>query len=324
MSPELLTIVIIVSVVAVLTAVLLIAYYIIFPRVFVKKLRSGKDKLTYPEHYDSLLAKVDVQQHDYPSHYPNNNYDLYIPNNQQPKGVVIWIHGGFFFAGDKLGVSNVCTAISANGYVVASINYAYAPEYKYPIAILQTDQFVSHFVDSYPQYATLPIIVAGDSAGGNIALQYSLAVSNKDMQKDMNLVPAIDKLTAIVLVCAPIELGQLRTNRKISKLLPSFGRAYFGNGKWYQYDKFKSARLYQYIDNNTPTTFLTDGNSMSFEAQNRMLGDKLRQCNVDVEELYFDIVDGKVMHEYLFDMALDTSKLGIDKLLHFLDRVISK
>lgn len=51
--------------------------------------------------------------------------DLYIPkgNSNQKYPVLVFVHGGGFSGGDKAGTKELCTNISEQGFIVASINY---------------------------------------------------------------------------------------------------------------------------------------------------------------------------------------------------------
>lgn len=327
MDKPLIIILIILAIIIFLVLFAMLFYFFVLPKILIKKIRGGEEQLTFPDNFDSFLKKVNIEHLEYTSAYPNSTFDLYTPKNKIPKAIVIWIHGGFFIAGDKYGVSNVCTIISASNYLVAAINYAIAPENKYPTAILQTDEFIKYFHKQYPEYAQLPIIMAGDSAGGHIALQYSLVVTSISMQEDMQFIPYLSSnaLKGLVLVCAPIDLGGLAgSNKKIDFLLGTFGRVYFGNSRWHKKEKYKASRLFNYIKNNFPPTFLTDGNAYSFEKQNRRLGEEMRKNCIDVEELYFNIQEDQVNHEYLFDMKLPSSEQGMEQLINFLNRISLK
>lgn len=318
--------IIVLSIVTIIVVVLVLFYYFIFPKMIVKKIRNGEEQLKFPDGFKEILSKISIQHAEYISSYPNSSFDLYTPVNEDPKAIIIWIHGGFFIAGDKCGVSNVCSFLASNNYLVAAINYAVAPENKYPTAILQTNDFITYFQDNYSKYNHLPIFIAGDSAGGQIAFQYSLTIFSQSLQKDMNFIPILSpkSLKGIMLICSPIDLSELvGTSKTIKYLLPVFGRIYFGKGHWHKFDKFKSTKLFNYICDDLPPIFLTDGNTISFENQNKKLGEKLREKNVNVEELYFDICQGIVNHEYLFDMTLPCSQFGLKKILDFLKSILS-
>lgn len=310
---------------AAIAALVLTGYYILLPKFAVKKIRGGEENLKYPENFEEIAAKVSIKRDlTYPSAFPHNNYDLYTPSDGASKGLVVWIHGGFFIAGDKKGVDNVCTVVAAEGFHVAAINYAPAPEHKYPAAVIQTDEALAHLISSYPEPAGRGVVLAGDSAGGQIAAQYAALTGSRSLQKDMALTPSQERgmLKGAVLVCAPIDVAELRTEHKlIERLLPVFGRIYYGKGKWYKHEKFKSSRLFDYIDASFPPAFITDGNNVSFENQNRKLAALLDEKGVYNETLFFPSSDGKVNHEYLFDLSSRPAPQALERLTDFLKRV---
>lgn len=319
--------IIVVSCIIVLLAILALLYYIALPKFLIKKIRSGKEVLSYPDDFDSTLSKIEIfNSLEYTSKYPSNTYDLYRPIDKPNAPVLIWLHGGFFIAGDKKGVENVCASISAKGYNVIAMNYALAPENKYPTAIIQLDEMITHIKLKYPEMNTSKIALAGDSAGGYIVAQYCAMLSNKEMQSTANihLVNSKQDINACVLVCAPIDLGMLYgVNAKLDLLLPIFGRAYFGKGKWHDNNKFKHTKTIDYVTSDFPPAFLTDGNHFSFESQNKLLGEKLNNVGAACEELYFDKESGNVEHEYLFTLTDDKALLALDRICKFLDKYLA-
>lgn len=321
------TAIVIASCIIVLVAIFMLLYYIALPKFLVKKIRSGEEVLSYPDNFYDTLSKLNVTNSlKYSSSFPSNTYDIYRPVNKPNAPVLIWVHGGFFIAGDKRGVENVCAEIAARGYTVVAMNYALAPEYKHPTAILQLDELITHLKLNHTDLNTSKIALAGDSAGGYIVAQYCAMISNKNMQNAANihLANTIEDIKACVLTCAPIDISMIRgINSKLDKLLPVFGRAYFGKGKWYNSDRLNHTKTIEYVTNEFPPSFLTDGNHISFEPQNRCLGEKLRNVGVYCEELYFDIENGNVDHEYLFKLKEDNAMLGLEKICEFLDKYLA-
>lgn len=315
--------IVIVSCIIVLVAIFAMLYFIALPKFLVKKIRSGEEVLSYPDNFYDTLSKLKVTNSlEYTSHFPSNTYDIYRPIDNPDAPILIWLHGGFFIAGDKKGVENVCASIAARGYTVIAMNYALAPEYKHPTAILQLDELITHIKLNHTDLNTSKIALAGDSAGGYIAAQYCAMISNKNLQSEANikLSNSIEDIKACVLTCAPIDISMTRgLNSKLDKLLPIFGRVYFGKGKWYNNDKFNHTKTIDYVNSEFPPSFLTDGNHVSFEPQNRRLGEKLRSAGVDCEELYFDKESGNVEHEYLFKLTDENALLALDKICKFLD-----
>lgn len=317
------TAIIVVSSVIVLLGILALLYYIALPKFLVDKIRSGKEVISYPDNFDDTLSKLKISKSMiYTSKFPSNTYDIYSPIDKPNAPVLIWLHGGFFIAGDKKGVENVCASIASQGYNVIAMNYALAPEHKYPTAIIQLDELITHLKLKHSDMNTSKIALAGDSAGGYIVAQYCAMLSNKEMHTSTNIhfINSKQDINACLLICAPIDISMIHgVNAKLDLLLPIFGRAYFGKGKWYDKDKFKHTKTIDYVTSEFPPAFLTDGNHFSFETQNKRLGEKLHSVGVDCEELYFDKEGGNVEHEYLFTLTDDKALLALDRICKFLD-----
>lgn len=301
-------------------------YWIAIPKILLKKIRSGKEGVGNPPDYERLQKAVEVQRDKrYDSAYESNVYDVY--KNKEQKGIspfVVWVHGGFFVTGDKRGTENVCTYLAANGITVVSMNYAVAPERKHPTAILQLDELIAHLKTREPSLDSSRIVLAGDSAGGQIVSEYAALLSDERMRKAAGIEPIADIacVKGVVLVCAPIEVGRLAgIDKRLDLLLPIFGRVYYGCGKWYRKKKFAFTKTLDYVSKDFPPTFLTDGNHVSFEAQNKELAKTLREKGVETTELFFS--EGKVEHEYLFDMQDERAMLAAGKIRDFVKKKLN-
>ena len=97
---------------------------------------------------------------------------IYTPDRAQKKPCVCYFHGGAFYGGTTRVVENACRLLAdrANA-VVMSVDYALAPENRFPIGLRQCWQAVQWAQEHAVELEILPekIAVAGDSAGGNIA-----------------------------------------------------------------------------------------------------------------------------------------------------------
>ena len=304
------------------------AYFFLLPAYLVRKLRGGKDNISFPPDFAEKEALVKkTADLTYVSRYPSNTYDLYMPASAtKPVPVIVWLHGGFFVAGDKNGVRNVATCLAAKGFAVCALNYALAPEYKYPSALIQLDEFIMQVKD-IPGVDPHKVVIAGDSAGGGIAIQYAALISNGAMRKALDFAPAADPddIAALLAVCAPVDVAMLRgLNKTLDKLLPIFGRAYYGKGKWWKGERFSASKTLDFITPEFPPAFLTDGNHVSFGSQNAALGKELAKNGVRVEELYFPAEEGNVEHEYLFRLDEPRAQAALEDIALFLHEVVLK
>ncbi|MBL0375126.1 alpha/beta hydrolase [Rhizobium sp. KVB221] len=113
----------------------------------------------YPDGVSAESKHVSVKGH--PLHirrYRAMRYD--------PHAVVLYYHGGGFTFGSLESHDDICAEIcSRTGYEVVSVDYRLAPEHRHPAAFDDALAFFEWAADAYD----LPIVLAGDSAGGNLA-----------------------------------------------------------------------------------------------------------------------------------------------------------
>ncbi len=98
----------------------------------------------------------------------------YRPNEAAtPLGAIVWLHGGGWVMGDLEGFDLVCRSLcNASGHVVVSVDYRLAPEHPFPAArddaLAAVDWAIGHGAEQLG-YDPGRVVVAGDSAGGNLA-----------------------------------------------------------------------------------------------------------------------------------------------------------
>jgi acetyl esterase len=101
-----------------------------------------------------------------------------------PHAAVIYFHGGGFVVGGLDSHDDVCAEIcSRTGFEVVSVDYRLAPEHKHPAAF---DDALAAFGWVAKTY-TNPILLCGDSAGGNLAAAVAHA-TRRDKRKPIGQV----------------------------------------------------------------------------------------------------------------------------------------
>lgn len=88
--------------------------------------------------------------------------DVYRPvQNGENLPVLISIHGGGWFYGDKELYRFYCMHMAELGFVVVNCNYRLAPEHPYPAAIADVCQVIRWTLAHRKQYTSNPPLVSG-------------------------------------------------------------------------------------------------------------------------------------------------------------------
>lgn len=100
---------------------------------------------------------------------------LYRPSGSQPSSLtplVVFIHGGGWVIGDLQSHDSLCRSLAnQSGASVVAIDYRLAPEHRFPVPLddcLAAVRFIRDNADDLRLDLTR-VVVAGDSAGGNMA-----------------------------------------------------------------------------------------------------------------------------------------------------------
>jgi acetyl esterase len=95
-----------------------------------------------------------------------------LDDGTEPRPVMVYFHGGGWVLGNIESHEGICRALAnAAGVSVVSVDYRLAPEHKFPAAALDAYAALIWVAASANEFGADParMIVAGDSAGGNLA-----------------------------------------------------------------------------------------------------------------------------------------------------------
>ena len=104
--------------------------------------------------------------------------DLYRPREPGgPRPVVLYIHGGAFRALSKETHWVFGVVFARHGFLALNINYRLAPAHRFPAAVEDACAAYRWAVENVARYGGDParVVVAGESAGANLALALALA-----------------------------------------------------------------------------------------------------------------------------------------------------
>lgn len=132
----------------------------------------------------SGLAKLDLAY----GERPRNRMDLFFPDGPA-KGLVVFVHGGFWLQLDKSFWSHLAEGAVASGYAVAMPSYTLCPE----IRIAGIVEEVAAAIGEASKMVDGPLMLTGHSAGGHLVSRMITATAplSPDIQERIRNVVSI-------------------------------------------------------------------------------------------------------------------------------------
>lgn len=143
----------------------------------------------------------------YGDKYPNSHLDIYYQSENQTTKcpTVIYMHGGGCIFGDKVsgdplaadagGDDKFCVDLALKGYNVITVNYALAPEYRFPSQLEQVDQMLVYLTEHQEELGLdmERVFLGGGSAGANLSEIYGALLTCPEYSKKIGIIPSIRK-----------------------------------------------------------------------------------------------------------------------------------
>jgi acetyl esterase/lipase len=104
--------------------------------------------------------------------HPRERFDLFMPGTA-PKGLMVFVHGGYWKALDRDSFSHLGAGALAHGWAVAMIGYPLCPDAR----IAGITRSVARGVEAAARRVAGPIALSGHSAGGHLAARMICADS---------------------------------------------------------------------------------------------------------------------------------------------------
>lgn len=108
--------------------------------------------------------------------------DIYLPTIKaaEPAPTIVYVHGGSWLSGDKWEIGLAGEQLASAGYVVASVNYRLAPDYRWPAQIEDVKCAIRYLRANSSTYNLDPNRIGtwGSSAGGQLVSLLGLAGQN--------------------------------------------------------------------------------------------------------------------------------------------------
>ncbi|MES2170306.1 MAG: alpha/beta hydrolase [Actinomycetota bacterium] len=236
--------------------------------------------------------------------------DLFSPaGSAVPLPLVVWIHGGAWIEGDKESRDPYAQIIAAKGYTVASLNYTVGPDAIYPTAIRQLNDALGFLADNAARYRVDParIVIAGDSAGAQLASQLATMITNPAYATLVGIRPALspDQVRGVILDCGVYDVSSIPNAPGIEGWgFRTALWAYLGSKDWAHTAGGDQMSTIDDVTAAFPAAWISGGNADALTAgQSKPLAAKLSGLGVPVTELFYP--DGHTPalgHEYQFHL----------------------
>lgn len=114
---------------------------------------------------------------------PEQRLDIFKPRVSEGKGlpIVVYFHGGGWISADKRIYDGICAVLSRYGFLMFNVNYRLAPGSRFPAQLQDAAQAIEWTHSNAVRYGGDPskIVLAGDSAGAQIAAWYASALHKR-------------------------------------------------------------------------------------------------------------------------------------------------
>ena len=231
--------------------------------------------------------------------------DVHRPAGGHATGpTIVWVHGGAWLSGNKDHIANFLRVLAAGGSTVVGVGYSIAPEARYPTPVRQVLDALGYLTAHAPELGVDPsrLVLAGDSAGAQIAAQVAGMITNPAYASSMQMRPTVDpaQLVGTVLFCGAFDMSLIRPLRGRTRwFVDSIMWAFTGTTRYLDDPRFAGLSVAHHVTAGFPPTFLACGDQDPMIAHQYVMADALEAAGVRHETL----VAAGAGHQFQLDLA---------------------
>jgi acetyl esterase/lipase len=294
--------------------------------------RGGAETVAEMEPYvpDVALAEhLDLQYSD-GSAAADTTLDVFSPGaGTDALPTVVWVHGGAWISGSKANVEPYLRILANEGFTTVGVNYTVGPEAVYPTAVHQLNEALGYLTANAADLGIDPdrIVLAGDSAGSQLASQLAGLITNPDYATLAGIEPTISagQVAGVVLNCGVFDLQGMADLGGIAGWgFKSALWAYTGEQNWSDSASAALMSTVDFVTEDFPATFITGGNGDGLTwLQTVPMFHTLEQAGVDVNPLFWpQDHEPALPHEYQFHLGqFEEAHTALAETVAFLKRV---
>lgn len=282
---------------------------------------------------DGVVVRNDVK---YGDTYPNSYLDIWYPDRSRDilRPAIISFHGGGSLFGDKkygdplavkaAGGRQLLDVLLENGYIYVQANYAFAPEYRFPVQLRQVNEAVGFIKRHAVEFGIDKdrFVVAGSSAGACYTELYGLCVADPEYAMKFGFEPSVsfEDVKALIINESALQFDPITTGDDMWVL----HTAWFGVEDILTDPVRDLVDVPKHIRDKYPPTFITASNDgPTFKLDADRLSEKLREIGVDCEYYYVPNEVDNLTHGYANNFDHNESARGcVNAALSLLRRTL--
>jgi len=260
--------------------------------------------------------------------------DLFLPaghtaKSRTPVPVIVWVHGGAWISGSRRDVAPYLRMLAARGYAAVGVDYSVAPGSRYPVALNELDEAVRFLKERSGDLGLdmEQVVLAGDSAGAQLAAQLSAAVTSPGYANELGFSPALPAghLRAAILHCGVYDLKAM--GRLTGVLGWGFRTALWAYTGRRRFSSSAAAGQMSVISHATasfPPSFISGGNGDGLTLQQSVpFADRLLELGVPVTRRFWpDALSPALPHEAQFHFSRPEARTVLEETAAFLDALL--
>jgi acetyl esterase/lipase len=302
--------------VAVVALILAAFQFSPWPSVYVIRMIFDKGAATASAKLERYVpASVSTSTYQYDPSSRDGQLDIHRPAKPVVGApTIVWIHGGGFVSGRRGDLTNYLKILAGQGFIVVNVDYTIAPEAQYPTPVRQVNHALAYLTQNALKLGIEPnrLVLAGDSAGAQIAAQTAAVITDADYARRVGIVAGArpSQIAGTMLFCGVFDV----TRMVDGWFVKSTTWAYSGKRDWRDAQDFETISVASHVSPAFPPTFISAGNADPLGPQSLAMADALRAKGVRVDTLFFPAhYEPPLGHEYQFDLDTNAGKLALSR-----------
>jgi acetyl esterase/lipase len=238
---------------------------------------------------------------------------------------IVWLHGGAWLSGSKDLIANYLRVVAGGGCTVVGVDYSIAPRATYPTPVLQVLDSLAFLTEHADQLGVdaQRLVLAGDSAGAQIAAQVAGVVTNPAYAASIGVHPRVtaDQIAGVVLFCGVFDMSLARGLRGRPRwFVDSVMRSFTGSPDDLDDPRFAGISVVKHLNGDFPRTLVSCGNADPLLGHSLSMVATLETLGVPHETLLFEPDhEPPLGHEYQFHVHTDAGQEALAAMQRFVE-----